>query len=721
MHKSFRAQIGYLEILPAVEFYSNAVRIFWSEELCGTNSNLLPQGKASFPRDDLETWIRKSWNEMGHHKFSSLAEEGFWLHHAVLLQHCRAIKLLIEYGCRVDILTPNQLTPLHLACRCGYVDLVHLLISYGADASLNDNDNISPLHWLVLFPSHEIPAVANALVKNGANIDSWMNEMSPLFFDTLGLILEATPLFWACMCRNHVAVITLLSLGANPNNPARSSCIEGSQGRHCIFIAVGTICADILGLFLEHTDVLRTYSAREKEELYGHIGAGYSNNLLRWYMHGSAYEEAYSQVIDTLVRYEIYLPHPPLATLSNEAVYTPLARAAISFNNPLVKALLRRGANVNDHCYGNGATALSLALAACAAGVASPAQMIETIKLLIRNGASLEPELDAPGHRSAHDSPVVTACLSFAPFEIIHLIASKAHSQINMKHGASTLIHKVVDYSSSSNDERVIRLILDLGADPDIETNHRAPNFDCCLTATARAVLTDKWHITELLLDRYASTEVGTQGRHRRTLAHLSVYRAAMLHTPNRPDIDKGVISHLECLLDHPVAQKRDLLNDVDYLGLTPLTWAVMFALPYIVRVFLDRGASTDTHPRRQNLLSILEFLYREPPRFVIKCDAAGDPEPPMSFGWPLPERSLTEYQESLDQIRSLLAVKLFVGPSQCGPTPSDWWYTGSECLDHVNLGSLDLHVGFDGSRSGRSEPQRAAQIMKAKYWLSAE
>ncbi|KAL9118497.1 MAG: hypothetical protein Q9187_004958 [Circinaria calcarea] len=663
-HKSLHAQIAYLETLPAVEFYSNAVRIFWTEEMCGTILNLLPPGKPSFSPDDLETWIRKSWNEMGHRKFSAFAEEGFLLHHAVSLRHYEATKLLIDYGCRVDILTPNHLTPLHLACRCGCISLIHLLLSYGADASLNDTDNISPLHWLVLLSGHEIPAVAFALVKNGANIDSRMNDKRHLFFDALGLMLLATPLFWACTCRNHVAVTTLLSLGANPDGLAQSSRGEGQKQHECTLIAAGTVCADILELLLEHTDVPRTYSAADKEELYGIIGGGISNNLLRWCMHGSAYEEAFSKVIDTLIRYEISLPRHPLATLSNQATYTPLARAAISFNIPLVKALLQQGANTNDRSYYNGATALSLALDACVAEVASPAQMIQTIELLVRNGASLEPESHAPRHRLARQSPLFLACISFAPPEVVHLLASNAPSQINVKQHWATPIYTMASTSYTSDDERAIRILLDLGADPDIETDHKGPGFECCLTATAGAVINDSWVTTELLLDRHASTEIGIAGGHRQTLAHLSVYRAYILQARGRPGEDKGVISRLKSLLDHPVAQKRDLLNDADYKGLTPLAYAIMFGLPHIVRVFLDRGASAEPPPKAKPLLQLVKVLYREPPKFVTNCDADAEPEPHMIESVRLPPRSLSEYKKSLDEIRSLLAISLSVGPN---------------------------------------------------------
>lgn len=184
--------------------------------------------------------------------------------------------------------------------------------------------------------------VAEALVKSGAVIKK-LNRANTYYFDELGLQLEGTPFHWACQCRNHIVIKVLLDLGAVPIQA------EGEENYHLelLFASMAIVSPEIAEVLLRHHKFYLNLDYEQKETIFYFIGMGGSNDFQRWTMHGNLYSSAYREILEVLGRYDIPLPLNPRA-IRDIRKYTPLSRAAISHNFPLMKELLRLGANVDD-------------------------------------------------------------------------------------------------------------------------------------------------------------------------------------------------------------------------------------------------------------------------------------------------------------------------------------------------------------------------------------
>lgn len=585
-HGTLHDQLILLESFPGNQVYCNAIRMFWPEALRTSTQHCL---RTYIVDEDvsLDKFIQTKINDLDSSSFHELAEKRLLVHQAVMVQSAKALQLLLCAKVNINLRTPDGRTALHLACQSAHVPIIRLLLAYGADASINGLDNVSPLHWLVLLPTDELHEVACDLIAQGAELNTLMKKENTVFYDCLGLSLKGTPLDWSCMCRNHVAVTSLLSLGADP----LLSPIVGSRYGP-IEMALSSVCSDILDLLFSETNVLELIPLDRKVRFYDYIGQSFwSNDLQRWYMHGARYEEVYLETMDTLARY-IPFPNDP-ATYPE---FRPLKSAIMYFNVPLIKAMIRHGADLNEPPRGCSAL-MKFALDCCLCRVAGLSKMMDMIQFLVENGASLdgnhacEPGLSSP-------PPLFTAC-DGVPAEIVTYLAVSAPHQINKKYDGQTPLHRAAQgLSNDARHAQICRALLDLGADPNIECDHfRRDRYviNCCYTATAWALNAGDWLlVTKPLLDQGASSDIGIGGDHRETLAHLLVRRAASKQGLRLDGEDKLMANLLENLLQHPVAKERDLLNDQGYHGIAPLGLATFYGLPYLVEVLLKFGATME-------------------------------------------------------------------------------------------------------------------------------
>ena len=584
-HGKLRDQLILLESFPQNQFYCNAVRMFWPEALRISTQHYL---RTYIVDEDvsLENFIQTKINELDRSSFFDLAEKWLLVHQAVLVQSAKALQLLLSAKVGINLQTRDGRTALQLACQSAHVPSIRLLLAYGADASINDLGNVSPLHWLVLLPTDELHEVACDLIAQGADVNALMKKGNTVFFDGLGLSLEGTPLEWSCICRNHVAVTTLLSLGADPLLPA-----PDRSSYRPIEIALSSVSSDILDLLFSQTNVLELIPPETKEWFYDRIGnSGWSNDFQRWYMHGAQYERAYMEIMDTLARYIPFSNDP-----TRDPRTRPLVTAVLNFNVPLAKAMIRHGADLNepprifqlqDETI-VGLPLLTLAIYSSLCGVVGLSKRMGMIRFLVENGASLDND-QARELGALSPPPLFTAC-QLAPPEIVTYIAVCAPHQINRKHSGETPLHVAAKVVHA----QICRALLALGADPNVESDH-SRRGKCCRTATAWALNAGDWFlVTKPLLDQGASTDVGIKGGHRETLAHELVREAARKQGLRLDGKDKMMAILLENLLQHPVAKERDLLNDQGYHGIAPLGLAIIYGLPYLVEILLKFGATT--------------------------------------------------------------------------------------------------------------------------------
>jgi ankyrin repeat protein len=81
------------------------------------------------------------------------------------------IKYLIERGAPVMAYDGLNITPLHLACKYQYPEIIDILIAAGADVNYIDNQNMTPLHYLVQGYAIECKSKKEIKVKDLVTID----------------------------------------------------------------------------------------------------------------------------------------------------------------------------------------------------------------------------------------------------------------------------------------------------------------------------------------------------------------------------------------------------------------------------------------------------------------------------------------------------------------------------------------------------------------------
>lgn len=169
------------------------------------------------------------------HPETNLLIETFEGHTALYLA-CRnkcsleTIKALLDHI--PDIIhyaSTEMVSPLHLACSQGRLDLVDMLINYGADLHVKDFDGDTPLHDASLSKNPEVVAM---LLHAGAQAEM-PNEM------------WYTPLHLACATKCLESVEELLPFTTNSNNRAR-------DGKTPICLAAQVGAVEVVKYMLKH-------------------------------------------------------------------------------------------------------------------------------------------------------------------------------------------------------------------------------------------------------------------------------------------------------------------------------------------------------------------------------------------------------------------------------------------------------------------------------------
>ncbi|TGJ72297.1 hypothetical protein EYR41_004201 [Orbilia oligospora] len=619
-----------LQQFPSPAFYRNAVRVFWGR-------NLRTDLEERF-YDDRDVRVRKG--------------EDYQVHRALCSSEGRtSLRSYLNHEISFNDQTEDGLTPLHIACMRGDAEQVYLLLSVGSDASINDKRNISPLHYLVLFPEKHIPAIAWALIRAGARINSQPKEEAGGFFDNLGMCLLGTPLQWAILCRNQLAMSVLLYLGAS---------IFGDQPKNrldCFFACVQTVCADTLEILLRESLTTQPLHGRDAYNLFFHVGSGHSRvpDFQRYCMHGKEWEEATAKVFGTFARYGF-----PIRERHKNKILISAARD----NCPtLVRYMIDVGADVNavDRFFLRPINALLLY---GIERISDSSRTSQIIRLLVDNGASLEPYEISPmtpydnyiDVRIAQKSILQLAMEFGSPFSTVELIARLTQRDINCLINGKAAIHCGQLSETQEERIRIASLLISLGADVNLETSHQYDSDDpsrgrhpyprdtsCCKTAVCTALADENWPLARYYLENGGPVKYGISGGHCRTIVHFVLKIAA--DEPRRLQIFEGF---LELILGHPRAKEHSLVDCKDFEGFSPLVWAAYFALPSCVRILLDHGADVHCESNGLSLGMLLQFYRENPPQFVRNVQREtkikrGDVHPSV-------------YLQRLDEISQLLS-----------------------------------------------------------------
>ncbi|KAH9512436.1 Serine/threonine-protein kinase tnni3k [Bulinus truncatus] len=159
-------------------------------------------------------------------------ETGLTLLHIACLAGapCSQLERLLKKGISVNILSKNQLSPLHLATYRGDSEQVDVLVTHGADVNQTGHSGVAALHIAAMCGHHEI---AKILVESGAKID-------------MGDLVKFSSLHIACHFGHEKVVELLLANGSDIN-------INGSVGDRPIHLASSKSNLKIMQLLVEGT------------------------------------------------------------------------------------------------------------------------------------------------------------------------------------------------------------------------------------------------------------------------------------------------------------------------------------------------------------------------------------------------------------------------------------------------------------------------------------
>ena len=142
------------------------------------------------------------------------------LHQACKRGWLDIVKMLIEkYRCDPNVVTKDRLSVLHFACKYGHIDIVTLLIeNYGCDPNVVTESNESLLHYACRYASH-IDVVTLLIEKYGCdpNVVTLLIEKYGCDPNVVTKNNESL-LHYACLY-GHIDVVTLLieKYGCDPN------------------------------------------------------------------------------------------------------------------------------------------------------------------------------------------------------------------------------------------------------------------------------------------------------------------------------------------------------------------------------------------------------------------------------------------------------------------------------------------------------------------------
>ncbi|CAF1971897.1 unnamed protein product [Rotaria magnacalcarata] len=126
------------------------------------------------------------------------------LHLAVLNNHLDCVKVLLEFGARIDgftTISTEKLTPLMLACQNGFLPIVHHLIEQGAKVEARDRFKRTPLIHACMYGNAH---VVSHLLRIGANANVFDSSSN-------------TALHYAIAYGWYFCVRLLIEAGANIN------------------------------------------------------------------------------------------------------------------------------------------------------------------------------------------------------------------------------------------------------------------------------------------------------------------------------------------------------------------------------------------------------------------------------------------------------------------------------------------------------------------------
>nr|RBR01853.1 hypothetical protein FVER53263_11220 [Fusarium verticillioides] len=522
--------------------------------------------------------------------------------HAARANNIEIVNMLLKEGHKVDVQlddSPYHGTPLVAAARAGYTDIVTALLGKRANVNYAAPKEITPLMSAVLGNQ---AAIAKTLINAGADMNAVSggdnNKWNATHFsydlpDCMKVLVEAgadinalgpdgTPFYLAAYFNQTKVVEPLLE--HKPD--LETKCPDGDftdAGYTPLLCAASCGYNELLRLLLEAgadieaktpkggTPLILAVATNQEESVK--ILLEYNLDIdARDIWEGSAIfclpNPANLSVVRRLINRGASL------TIRNNEKYTPLGKAVVNGDLPLVRLLSSQKIDLNAEAAENG-TALHIATEKC---------NVDIVKVLVKKGASPDvanswmygsplQRLFEKYYTSAENKDIIAQ----------HLI-NDAGADVNV-HGGN--MGSVLNAAILSGSLDMIKLILEKGADigwQDLQ-GRRPIHYAALKTVQHFNLLLEGSGDDEERLGITTKTKSGL------TVLHFAV-------ATGRSDLVELVLSHTSGTIS---------INEPDDDGWTPLLWACRVCeswgtpkevSPEIVKLLLDRGADPSVRGR---------------------------------------------------------------------------------------------------------------------------
>lgn len=373
---------------------------------------------------------------------------------------------MIDQGADVNEVISYGDSPLHLAVRYGYEDIVGELILSGADLTQRDDLGLTAFYWaLVSRPNTNVVA---KFLEAGVDVngtDGMLSKMTPLSTaamtgdtELIKMLLAVgadantrdkgnQPLHWAVNHGNIELVKLLIEANANVN-------AIGHAGETPLHIAIrknGKNASEIVnhllmaGATLDTTNELG-YSPFQLAVVYGRKSIARElmmNHHLKDLDEMSPIEKAI--VVDSLCGENTLeaVIWDNVNFVNQDRLFLPITVASVLGNSHAVRLLIQAGAEVNrSDRFGNSPSYY-----------ATVRDDKETIELLLSAGANIE-------HRRSDGETLLETALIWNSHNAIRELA-KAGANLNQEYDGESILHTAVKFNSTE----VVRALIESGAD----------------------------------------------------------------------------------------------------------------------------------------------------------------------------------------------------------------------------------------------------------------
>ncbi|KAK7495738.1 hypothetical protein BaRGS_00012958 [Batillaria attramentaria] len=491
------------------------------------------------------------------------------LHLASALGQTDAVRLLLENGADVNVMSHNRDTPLHIASLVGQTDVAALLISNNADVNVqNDDIGFSPLHVASMRGN---VGIVRLLLKSGAEVN---------LKNARGL----TPLYLACgNGRTEIARILL-------QNMADTNTKESEIGSTPLHAAAIHNHTKTVRLLLAHGADVNVKADFGLTPLHLASDTG-QTEIAELLVHRKA--DVNVQTKDGVTPLLLAIQHDHLKTArllitnnadinsTNEQLNdTTLLHTAIHFRRTeIVKLMLQNNVNISVKDV-QGLTPLHYACFK---------NHTEMVRLFVEHGA----DVNAKG---GNLTPLQIACKSGLTEIANILIQNNADMNVTYNENKDTLLHFVHWYDKND----IVRLLIHNGADPNAK-NAKGQ------TPLHMAAMYNKSELTLLLLQNKANPNIRSYGdgftalqfaitfNHTKIVSLLLQYGA----DPDARDIKGFAPLHIFSLKGRTaivqlLVQTGADVNAEDSVRHTPLHFACMKGQTETARLLIQGGADVN-------------------------------------------------------------------------------------------------------------------------------